>query len=178
MRFIAMASVSCASLRIDPNDMAPVAKRFTISLAGSTSSIGIGLAASFNSIRPRSVHKLAALVVDQLRVFLEGREARLPDRMLQLADGQRIEEMILAAHAVLIAAADFQLGVGFGNRLKRVIVLQLGFARQHVQSDAFDARRGSGEIAIDQRFVQADGFEALARRDSSAASKSPSSRRP
>jgi hypothetical protein len=32
-----------------------VAKRFTISLAGSTSSIGIGLAAFFSSIKPRMV---------------------------------------------------------------------------------------------------------------------------
>ncbi len=43
IRFIAIASVSCASLLIDPNDIAPVAKRLTISLAGSTSSIGSGL---------------------------------------------------------------------------------------------------------------------------------------
>ena len=32
MRFIAIASVSCASFVIEPNDIAPVAKRFTISL--------------------------------------------------------------------------------------------------------------------------------------------------
>ena len=31
MRFIAIASVSCASLLMDPYDIAPVAKRFTIS---------------------------------------------------------------------------------------------------------------------------------------------------
>ena len=36
MRFIAMASVECASCEIEPSDIAPVAKRFTISLAGST----------------------------------------------------------------------------------------------------------------------------------------------
>ena len=45
MRFIAIASVSCASLLMEPNDIAPVAKRLTISLAGSTSSIGTGLRA-------------------------------------------------------------------------------------------------------------------------------------
>jgi hypothetical protein len=39
MRFIATASVLCASVEIEPSDMAPVAKRLTISLAGSTSSI-------------------------------------------------------------------------------------------------------------------------------------------
>ena len=56
IRFIAMASVSCASLEMEPNDIAPVAKRLTIAVAGSTSSIGTGWAAHLNSIRPRSVH--------------------------------------------------------------------------------------------------------------------------
>ena len=65
MRFIAMASVSCASLLMDPNDMAPVAKRFTISLAGSTSSIGIGFSASLNSIKPAQSAQRFALVVHQ-----------------------------------------------------------------------------------------------------------------
>ena len=40
MRFIAMASVSCASWLIEPYDIAPVAKRLTIDSTGSTSSIG------------------------------------------------------------------------------------------------------------------------------------------
>ncbi len=71
MRFIAIASVSCASLLMDPNDIAPVAKRFTISLAGSTSSIGTGLSASLNSISPRSVHSSRLWLIDQRRVFLE-----------------------------------------------------------------------------------------------------------
>ena len=55
MRFMAMASVSCASLLMEPNDMAPVANRFTIEAAGSTSSIGTGFAAFLISSRPRKV---------------------------------------------------------------------------------------------------------------------------
>ncbi len=43
IRFMAMASVVCASREIEPNDIAPVAKRLTMFLAGSTSSIGTGL---------------------------------------------------------------------------------------------------------------------------------------
>ena len=39
--FIAIAIVSCASLLIEPKLMAPVTKRFMISLTGSTSSIGM-----------------------------------------------------------------------------------------------------------------------------------------
>ncbi len=58
MRFMAMASVSCASLLIEPNDIAPVVKRFTISLAGSTCSSEIGLAPFFNFIKLRKVERL------------------------------------------------------------------------------------------------------------------------
>ncbi|MPM45612.1 hypothetical protein SDC9_92300 [bioreactor metagenome] len=56
MRFIATASVACASVEIEPSDIAPVAKRLTISAAGSTSSTAIALVGStLNSNRPRSV---------------------------------------------------------------------------------------------------------------------------
>ena len=37
IRFIAIASVSCASRPSEPSDIAPVEKRLTISAAGSTS---------------------------------------------------------------------------------------------------------------------------------------------
>ncbi len=61
MRFIAMASVVWASREIEPNDIAPVAKRRTICTAGSTSAIGTGLrpsaAADFNWNRPRMVSR-------------------------------------------------------------------------------------------------------------------------
>ena len=56
MRFIAMARFSCASLEMDPYDIAPVAKRLTISLTGSTSSIGTGgRTPSRSANSPRSV---------------------------------------------------------------------------------------------------------------------------
>jgi len=54
MRFMAMASVSWASRLIEPSDMAPVLKRFTIWLAGSTSSIEMDVPERKRS-RPRSV---------------------------------------------------------------------------------------------------------------------------
>ena len=57
MRFIAMASVSCASALIEPKDIAPVAKRLTIASTGSTSSSGIGPLPTrrLELSRPRSV---------------------------------------------------------------------------------------------------------------------------
>ena len=66
MRFIAIASVSCASLLIEPNDMAPVVKRLTISLAGSTSSSGIGASAKLEIQQAAQVGRAAALVVHEL----------------------------------------------------------------------------------------------------------------
>src|SRR6516162_4117830 len=56
IRFIAIASVSCASALIEPYDIAPVANRFTIDSTGSTSSIGTGVRASdLKEKRPRRV---------------------------------------------------------------------------------------------------------------------------
>ena len=61
-RFIAIASVSCDSRDSDPSDIAPVTKRLTISLAGSTSSMSShsssGSSRNFSS--PRSVARRAA----------------------------------------------------------------------------------------------------------------------
>ena len=70
MRFIAMASVVCASVEIEPRHIAPVAKRFTISFAGSTSSIGTGARSrSLELEEAAQRHQLAALLVDELRVL-------------------------------------------------------------------------------------------------------------
>ncbi len=55
-RFIAIASVSCASAEIEPYDMAPVEKRLTMLSTDSTSSTGIGSRAPyFSENSPRSV---------------------------------------------------------------------------------------------------------------------------
>ena len=63
---MAIASVSCDSREIDPSDIAPVAKRRTISLAGCTSSSGIGSRSVRNFSRPRSV---AFCVASSLSAF-------------------------------------------------------------------------------------------------------------
>ena len=70
MRFIAIASVSCASLLMDPNDMAPVAKRFTISVAGSTSSSGIGRGDRLQFHQAAQRAQMLALIVRSAREFL------------------------------------------------------------------------------------------------------------
>ena len=57
MRFIAIARVVCASRLIEPKLIAPVAKRLTISAAGSTSSSGTGSGAKSSDISPRIVSR-------------------------------------------------------------------------------------------------------------------------
>ena len=60
--------------------------------------------------------ELGVLAVDQVGVFTERLWAFLLDRVLQLGNGQRIKEVILAARAVLIVATHRELGIeaGFG----------------------------------------------------------------
>ena len=105
--------------------------------------------------------EIAVLIVEQVGVFLERGRIVLPHRVLQLADGLRIEQVILAALAILIMAANDQFGLRFGERLEGVGVLELRFARQHVEAHALDARSGAGEVGVDQRLVQADGLKDL-----------------
>ena len=83
------------------------------------------------------------------------------DRVLHLADGERIEQVIFAALAVLILAADDELGFRIGERLEGVGVLHLRFAGEHVEADAFDARGGAGEVGLDERLVEADSLKDL-----------------
>src|ERR1700691_2604334 len=46
--------------------------------------------------------KIAVLLVDDLREFLESFKALLTHGMLQLADGRGIQKMALATHAILV----------------------------------------------------------------------------
>ena len=141
--------------------MAPVAKRLTISVAGSTSSMGTGAAGLLDFEQAAQGTELAVLFVDQVRVFLEGLRVLLAHGVLQLADREGIEQVILAAHTVLIIAAHGQFGIVAGDGPEGQRVLHLRFAGQHVEAHAFDAGGGAGEVLIDQRFVQPDGFEDL-----------------
>ena len=161
MRFMAMARVSWASFEMEPKDMAPVAKRLTISVAGSTSSSGTGRADFLISSRPRRVQSWRFCL--SIRSVYSWNVCGVPlaDGMLQLADGERIQQVMLAAHAVLIIAADGQFGVVAGDGLEGERVLHLRFAGQHIEPDAFDAGGGAGEVLLDQSLVQADGFEDL-----------------
>ena len=60
IRFMAIASVWCASRLIEPYDIAPVEKRLTIALTGSTSSIGTAGRSGLILSSPRRVIRRSA----------------------------------------------------------------------------------------------------------------------
>ena len=86
--------------------------------------------------------EMLVLIVDEVGVFLKSGGVVGPDRMLQFADGEGIEQVVLTALAVLIMAANDEVGFGIGEGLESVGVLELGFAGEHVEAHAFDARGG------------------------------------
>ncbi len=133
MRFMAIARVSCASLLMEPNDIAPVANRLTISLGGLDFVQGKRARGFLELHQPAQRAQLPALIVDQLRILLIGLVAGRPHRMLQLADGRRIEQVIFPVDAILVLAARFQFGIGIGDRLECVFVPQSHFSGQHIQ---------------------------------------------
>ena len=105
--------------------------------------------------------QMAVLIVEQIGVFLEGGRAVCAHGLLQLADGLRIQQVILAAFAILIVAADDQLGFRFGERLESVSVLEQRLARQNIKPHAFNARSRAGEVCLDQRMIKPHGLEDL-----------------
>ncbi len=157
-----MASVSWASVEIDPSDIAPVAKRRTISLAGSTSSSGDRLAigaegqqaAQRRPPRGVGVDQLGVLVVLLLRGAVEA-----PDRVLEQRDRLGVPHVVLAVAPPRVDAADGQQVLVRARPRARVAVERL--AREHVQPDAADPRGGPREVAVDQRLLEADRLEDL-----------------
>src|SRR5213594_1784374 len=133
MRFIATASVVCASTEIEPCDIAPVEKRLTISAAGSTSSMGTGFTrSSWNSNRPRKVM------------------------------WRRDWSLLIAAHAPSVLAACVQrrlqhrIGV-----LERGLVYADRFFGDFEHAYAFDRRGGAREILVHERPGEAYRLEDL-----------------
>ena len=104
MRFIAMARFSCASLQIEPKHIAPVTKRLTISLAGSTSSSGIG-GRLLEVEQAANRAAVAAFVVDELGIFLERGIPGDANRLLQLGNGIGIPHVVFAVAPPLVLPA-------------------------------------------------------------------------
>ena len=83
------------------------------------------------------------LVIDQLGIVLELLVIVRPAGHLQLIDGLRIEEMVLAVLAPLVHAANLQ-GASVHRAVREGMVMAHGsFARDHLDPHPADARRSS-----------------------------------
>ena len=145
-RFMAIASVSCASPLIEPYDIAPVAKRLTIVSTGSTSSIGTGGRPASGGTARAASRGAAFCSSTALRVLLEDRVLAGARRVLQLEHRLRVEEVVLAVAAPLVLAARLELLRPRRLAAERAVVPQAHFLRDHVDADAADARRRVREV--------------------------------
>ena len=165
MRFIATASVACASVEIEPSDIAPVAKRLTIS-AGGLDLVQrhrpAGIEAELEQAAAQR-HVAARLVVDDLRVFLVRLEsARRPART-RAGLGDRVgRPHVLASRtrkAYSPPASEPSASSG-RRRTRRGAADRLLGDLEH--ADAADLARRAGEVLVDEASSrQADRLEHL-----------------
>ena len=173
MRFIATASVSCASRESDPSDIAPVENRLTISAAGSTSSSGIGSCAR-NVSRPRSVERRADSSFTSRRELLVCRPAAAAHRVLQQRDRLGVPAVMLAVAAPRVQADHRQQLVGRARDTRaHAARARLG---ELEQADAADSRRRAGEAAARRAPARARPPRRPVHRSTTRASRCPSSR--
>ena len=150
-RFIAMASVVCASAEIEPKLIAPVAEPLD-DLAG-----GFDLAQRDRSrpvlkrIKPRSVQRSRALSFDVLGETLVRIGAVRAGRHLEVGDRLGVPHVALAVGApveLAIVRKDRQPELVFVRVSKCVALDQL--LRDHVEADALNAAGGSDEAKVDR----------------------------
>ena len=83
--------------------------------------------------------QILALLVYEICIFLERFEILFANAVLQLADGERVQQVIFAIHAEVIAATNRQLGICVRDRTERKFVLQLRLAGENIQTNTADA---------------------------------------
>ena len=159
MLFIACASVSCASREIEPSDIAPVEKRFTISDAGSTSSSGMPSAVAEAEAAAQRRRCRAFSVVHEPRVLLVGLGRAGADGVLELRDRVRVPVVVLAVAPPRVEADHRQERVGGAGIRARVARERL--LGELADADAADPRRRAGEVALDELRPEPDRLEDL-----------------
>ena len=169
-----MASVSCASAEIEPKLIAPVQNRLTISLAGITSSSGIGppLAPGLNVEQAAQRAARLRIAIRMIGEAAIGIDAVVAGGDLQIGDRRRVPHVPFAVGPPVELARIGQHGQPV-DRLLRIAerMPPQRFFGQHVEIDALNAAGRAGEAAVDHFVLEADGFEdlrtlvALQRRD-------------
>ena len=165
IRFMAIASVVCASREIEPKLIAPVAKRLTMSLAGSTWSswhrLALLVLGGLDPEQAAQRQQPLGLLVEDLGERLVALQRIAAHGMLQRRDRFGGPGVVLAAGAVGIFAADIERGLVDLRIAERVGVAARGFLGDFGQADALDAGVGAGEILGDEIRLQPDGVEDL-----------------
>ena len=160
-----MASVSWASAEIEPKLIAPVQNRFTISLAGITSSSGIGppFAAGLKCQQSAEGAARLRIAIGVLGKAVVGIDAVVARGDLQVGDRRRIPHVALAIGPPMELARVRQHRDAIDGllRISQRMPTQR-FLGQHVEIDALDAAGGAGKATVDHFVFQPDGFENLA----------------
>src|SRR5205085_986214 len=99
------------------------------------------------------------LIIDQTAILFERLVVVAANRVLQLVDRLGIEKVQLAFAAILVQSPGVEhvtvagaAGVGSLRPANRIL-------RNDIETDAGDARRRTGEIAVDEFLVEADRLE-------------------
>ena len=111
--------------------------------------------------QPADGVELFRLFVDQRGVLPVALIGVAAHRMLQRRHRSRVPDMILAAHAERIVAADVEHGAVDRYVAERHAMAAHGFLGDLFDADAFDAGGGAGEIGVDEFRLQADRVENL-----------------
>ena len=161
MRFIATASVSCASRESEPSDIAPVEKRLTISAAGSTSSSGIGACSATEAQQPAQRRAARGVAVDRVaRTARTSPSRRARTACCSSAIVSGFHWWCSPSRAPRVEPDDRQqlvVGAGVGARVTRERVPR----RARRSPIAADARRRAGEVALDELGREPDRLEDL-----------------
>ena len=100
------------------------------------------------------------MIVEEIGVFLKSLEALLPHCLLQFADGQRIQQMILAIDSLMVSSAYRQIRLRLGQWSERVLVLSCAFALA-LRAQCLPAARLYRQNKNSLILVQAYGLEDL-----------------
>ena len=159
-RFMAMASVSWASLLIEPCDMAPGAEPLN-DRRGRLDFLDRDRLARHEREQPAQRQQIAALIVNQLGIFGIFLRIVVKDGLLQFDDRVGIPLMLFAVVPELILAAEIEFQRIRLGRIETRAMPRERLAGDHFEVAAADSRGRAGEISLDYVGIQADGLELL-----------------
>ena len=159
---------------IEPNDIAPVAKRLTMASAGSTSSSGTGVLGRLELEQPaqRAERCGSGRSTSSRELAVDSRSCPLRVACCSLATVSGLNRWCSPSRRHWYSPPDVEIAAArrprAGTRARGAAATSSAI---DVEADAADARRGPGEVAVDELLLEADRLEdlraavALQRRD-------------